>query len=106
MSATSTTDRSRSLRLPSQDEHAEMRVPRPLRYLIIAANAVVVGLLGLLLVIASPFIALGTGFWGVLTDIRDTALRPRPFVGARHGFPFLDPPKAAPQPQAEEAEET
>jgi hypothetical protein len=27
----------------------------------------------------------------ILLEVRETAVRPRPFLGARHGFPFLDP---------------
>ena len=43
-----------------------------------------------LYVLVSPLIALGAGLAEVITEIRDTMVRPRPFVGARHGFPFLD----------------
>lgn len=31
-----------------------------------------------------------TGAWQIWMAVRENAVRPRPFVGARHGFPFLD----------------
>ena len=37
-------------------------------------------------------------------ETRDTLRRPRPFVGARHGLPFLDPPAPEAPPEAEPEE--
>jgi hypothetical protein len=53
-----------------------------------AAVGVIVGM-GLYLAIA-PLIVLGTGLVGFVIEVRDGFLRPRPLVGTRHGFPFLD----------------
>jgi hypothetical protein len=65
-----------------------------------ALNAVAVALIAVICLVLSPIIAMGTKLWEILTKIRDTAVRPRPFVGAKHGFPLLDPPPA-PRPAAE-----
>jgi hypothetical protein len=90
-----------SLRLPSQDlSNRAMSPTGPVRYVVMSLNAVAVALIALVCLVLSPIIAMGTGLWELLTEIRDTAVRPRPFVGAKHGFPFLDPP-AAPTPAAE-----
>jgi hypothetical protein len=94
----STSTETRSLRLPSQE--ADHQLPRsrgPFTWILIALNAVAVGVVMVLVLLISPIVALGTGLWQIAMDVRDTAMRPRPFVGARHGFPFLDPPPAAPQ---------
>lgn len=55
---------------------------------VVAAVGVVVGVV--LYLVVGPLIALGTGFLGFVAEIRDGVTRPRPFRGARHGFPFLD----------------
>ena len=77
------------------DPRTEMRrASGPVRMLGAAAGAVGVGLVAAAYLIAAPFIALGTGIMQIAMDIRDNAVRPRPFTGAAHGFPFLDPPPA------------
>ena len=101
--ATSARDVGRSLRLPSQDADHQVGDRRgPLAVVAMTINAIVVAVVMGLYLIASPVLAMATGLWEVLAEIRDTAVRPRPFVGARHGMPFLDPPVAAPAPAAEE----
>ena len=40
--------------------------------------------------IGAPIVAFMTGMGSILVEIRETTARPRPFVGARHGLPFLD----------------
>lgn len=60
----------------------------------VSAIGVVVGM-GIYLAIA-PLIAFGAGLLGFLAELRDAAVRPRPLVGSRHGFPFLDRPPAHP----------
>ncbi|MEW6582963.1 MAG: hypothetical protein AB1416_09400 [Actinomycetota bacterium] len=50
----------------------------------------------LVVVVASPVIALVTKLGDVALEVRDAFVRPRPFTGARHGMPFLDP---APPPR-------
>jgi len=95
----STSTETRSLRLPSQE--ADHQLPRsrgPFTWILIALNAVAVGIVMLVYLLISPIVALGTWLWQIGAEVRDTAMRPRPFVGARHGFPFLDPrPPAAPE---------
>jgi hypothetical protein len=74
---------------------------------LMAVNAVAVAAVMLVYLIVSPIVAMGTGLWQIGMEIRETAIRPRPFVGARHGFPFLDPQPTAPAAEAEaEAEST
>ena len=60
------------------------------------------GILAMALVLLlSPLITFFTGAVRLLAEIRDTAVRPRPFVGAVHGLPFLDPQPPAPAPADE-----
>lgn len=40
---------------------------------------------------SAPFVALATGIGQILIEVRENAACLRPFVGARRGFPFLDP---------------
>ena len=64
----------------------------PLARLAHALTAVgVVVAMGLLLVV-SPLIALYGLLADAVMDARDQVVRPRPFRGAPHGLPFLDPP--------------
>jgi hypothetical protein len=92
------------LRLP--DHRQELRpVPPPLRVIGAAAGAVGGAIIALVYLVAAPLIALATGAGQILMEVRDNAVRPRPFTGARHGFPFLDPPPPAPA-QPVEADET
>ena len=58
--------------------------------MMITGVAVMIG--AALLALVSPLIALWAGLVRVLTETRETAVRPRPFIGRIHGFPFLDPP--------------
>ncbi len=83
------------LRLPDHRQEIR-RAPAPVRVVGAAAGAVGVGIVALVYLVGAPFIALGTGFVQILMEVRDNAVRPRPFLGARHGLPFLDPP-APPQ---------
>jgi hypothetical protein len=78
----------------TEDQSRMTAAPRDgLAPLEVVARAVagvgVVVVMGLYIVV-SPLIALGTGLAQIITEVRDTMVRPRPFVGARHGFPFLD----------------
>jgi hypothetical protein len=92
------------LRLP--DHRQEMRtLPAPLRVVGAAAGAVGAAIIALVYLIGAPLIAFVTGAGEILMEVRDNAVRPRPFVGARHGFPFLDPPPPAPA-QPVEANDT
>lgn len=95
-----TSTEGRDLRLPSQEADHEPPGRRgPLSWVLIAVNAVGVAVVMLVMLVVTPLVAMGTGLWQIGMETRDTAVRPRPFVGARHGFPFLDPP--APEPPAE-----
>jgi hypothetical protein len=87
-----------SLRLPSFDEHPEGRPLGVLGWVAMSLNAVAVAVVALLYLLISPLVALATGFWSVVTETRDTVVRPRPFVGADHGLPFLDPAPPPPPP--------
>ncbi len=92
------------LRLP--DHRQEIRpLPAPLRVIGAAAGAVGVAIIALVYLIGAPLIAFVTGAGQILMEVRDNAVRPRPFIGARHGFPFLDPPPPSPAPPVE-ADET
>ena len=100
MGATST--QTRSLRLPSQEADHQLSPRRgPATWLLIGVNAVGVAVVMTAVVVVSPLVAMGTGLWEIGMEVRDTAVRPRPFVGARHGFPFLDPPPAPAPVEAE-----
>ena len=62
----------RQAHLPSQDLNRRSTSPTgPVGYLVMSLNAVAVALIALLCLVLSPFIAMGTGLWGVLTEIRD-----------------------------------
>jgi hypothetical protein len=99
----STSTETRNLRLPSQDEHQLPGSRGRFAWILIAVNAVAVTIVMLVYLVISPFVALGTGLWQIGMEVRETALRPRPFVGARHGFPFLDPkPPAVHEPSETE----
>ncbi len=92
------------LRLP--DHRQEIRtLPAPLRVVGATAGAVGAAIIALVYLIGAPLIAFVTGAEEILMEVRDNAVRPRPFVGARHGFPFLDPPPPAPA-QPVEANDT
>lgn len=82
------------LRLPDHRQEIR-RAPTPIRVIGAAGGAVGVGLVALVYLVGAPLIALATGFVQILMEVRDNAVRPRPFLGARHGLPFLDPPVPA-----------
>jgi hypothetical protein len=85
----------RDLRLP--DHRQEVQTARgPLRLFGALAGAAGVGIVALIYLIGAPIVAFITGVGQIAMEIRDNAVRPRPFVGARHGLPFLDPPVPAP----------
>ena len=46
--------------------------------------------IALVYLISAPLVAFATGVSQILLEVRENAVRPRPFLGARHGFPFLD----------------
>ena len=95
------TDRAEpDLRLPDH-RHEVRAVPTPLRVVGAAAGAVGVAIIALVYLIGAPFVALAIGAGQILMEVRDNAVRPRPFVGARHGLPFLDPPPPPPVQPAE-----
>lgn len=79
----------------------------PIQIIGAAAGAVGVALIAAIYLIGAPLIALGTGIAQIASEIRENAVRPRPFLGARHGLPFLDPPNttAAATAATDEAEE-
>jgi hypothetical protein len=73
--------------------HPQSRpTPAPLRVVARTLGGVGVVVIMAAYVAISPVITLLTGMAEILTEVRETLLRPRPFVGARHGFPFLDRP--------------
>lgn len=92
------------LRLPDH-RHEERPVSAPVRVIGAAAGAAAGAIITLVYLIGAPLIAFVTGTGQILMEVRDNAARPRPFIGARHGFPFLDPPPPAPA-QPVEADET
>ena len=95
------TDRAEpDLRLPDH-RHEVRTMPTPLRVVGAAAGAVGVAIIALVYLVGAPFVAVATGAGQILMEVRDNAVRPRPFVGARHGLPFLDPPPSPPVPPAE-----
>ena len=51
--------------------------------------------IALVYLLGAPLVAVATGLGQILLEVRENALRPRPFLGARHGFPFLDPSPVA-----------
>jgi hypothetical protein len=71
----------------------ELRRPSPAAIRMIGASVGALGgaLVGALYLIAGPLIGFATGLGQIIMEIRENAVRPRPFVGRRHGFPFLDP---------------
>lgn len=88
------------LQLPDH-RHQMNALPAPLRVVGAAAGAVGVAIIALVYLIGAPFLAFATGASQILMEVRDNAVRPRPFVGARHGLPFLDPPPPPPVQPAE-----
>ncbi len=88
----------RDLRLPDH-RHEDTRSSAVVRVLGAVAGAVGVTIVAAIYLVGAPIVALVTGTGQILMEIRDNALRPRLFVGARHGMPFLDP--APPAPPAE-----
>ena len=80
------------LQLPDHRPAVQRLLPAPVRALGAAAGAVGMALLALVYLIGAPLVAVATGVSQILLEVRETAVRPRPFLGARHGFPFLDPP--------------
>lgn len=86
------------LRLPDHRQDDGRRAGAFVHAVGAVAGAIGVGLVALVYLVGAPFIALATGTAQIVVDIRDNAVRPRPFVGARHGFPFLDPPVLAAVP--------
>jgi hypothetical protein len=79
------------LQLPDHRQVVQRRLPAPVRALGAAAGAVGTALIALVYLIGAPLLAIATGVSQILLEVRETAVRPRPFLGARHGFPFLDP---------------
>lgn len=79
------------LQLPEHRREAQRLLPAPLRLIGAAGGTIGMALIALAYLIAAPLVALGTGVSQILLEIRENAVRPRPFLGARHGFPFLDP---------------
>jgi hypothetical protein len=79
------------LQLPEHGQVVQRRLPAPARALGAAAGAVGTALMALVYLIGAPLVATATGVSQILLEVRETAVRPRPFLGARHGFPFLDP---------------
>ena len=88
------------LQLPDH-RHEVRTVPTPLRVVGAAAGAVGGAIIALVYLIGAPLVALAIGAGQILMEVRDNAVRPRPFVGARHGLPFLDPPPPPPVQPAE-----
>lgn len=82
----------RDLQLPGHRQVAQRPLPAPLRIIGAACGALGMALIAIVYVVGAPVIALTTGIGQILSEVRENAARPRPFVGARHGFPFLDPP--------------
>lgn len=80
---------------------------RPLRVLGAAAGALGMSVVAALYLIAGPLVGLATGAWQICMEVRENAVRPRPFVGARHGLPFLDPTVAvrSAEPTMDDTEE-
>lgn len=72
------------------------RTSGPLATIGAAAGAFGVGVVALIYLVGAPFVAMATGVGQIMMEVRDNAVRPRPFVGARHGLPFLDPPSPPP----------
>lgn len=81
------------LRLPGHRQEAARRVPTPIRIVGAVGGAIGVSLVAAVYLIGAPLVALATGCGQIMLEIRENAVRPRPFLGARHGLPFLDPPK-------------
>ena len=79
------------LQLPDHRHVVQRRLPAPVRALGAATGAVGMALIALVYLIGAPLVAVATGVSQILLEVRETAVRPRPFLGARHGFPFLDP---------------
>jgi len=92
------------LRLPDH-RHNMSALPAPLRVVGAAAGAVGVAIIALIYLVGAPLVAFVTGAGQILMEVRDNAVRPRPFVGTRHGLPFLDPPPPPPV-QSAEADDT
>jgi hypothetical protein len=72
------------------------RISGPLRLIGTTAGAIGMAVIAALYVIGGPVVGLVTGGWQIVMEVRENAARPRPFVGARHGLPFLDPDVPAP----------
>lgn len=85
----------RDLRLPDHQQGVE---PADGRFRMVGAlaGAIGVGIVAVIYLIGAPIVAFVTGVGQIAMEIRDNAVRPRPFVGARHGLPFLDPPESRP----------
>lgn len=86
--------------LPGHRKDAPGQVPAAVRVLGSAASAVGGGLVAALYLLGAPVVAFATGVGQILVETRENAVRPRPFVGARHGLPFLD--RVAPSVKTEE----
>lgn len=67
----------------------------PVRAIGVTAGAIGAAVVATVYLVAAPFVALYAGFVHIVTEVHENAVRPRPFVGARHGLPFLDPPAPA-----------
>jgi hypothetical protein len=102
MSVSATDERSAPSPTPAPPSAGGGGGLRRLIGMLIAGPAVAVG--AALYVIVSPLVSLAAGAVEILAQVRDTIVRPRPFVGARHGLPFLDPappPRRVGEPPAE-----
>ncbi len=87
------------LRLPDHRREPEQAVPAPLRVLGAICGAAMAAVVAVIFLVMSPLVGLAAGAGRIMMEVRENAARPRPFVGARHGFPFLDPPvRAATEP--------
>ena len=104
--SSSTPDTPRDLRLPDH-RHERTTTRGPRQIVGAAAGAVGVALIAAIYLIGAPLIAIWTGCVQIVSEIRENAMRPRPFQGTRHGLPFLDPPNttAAATAATDEAEE-
>ena len=85
---------------PAAEQSGPSAAPAPTgrarRILAVAVTGPAVLVAAALYLLVSPLIALATGLVRIVLEIRDTAVRPRPFVGARPGLPGRDRPSPAP----------
>jgi len=82
------------IRLP--DHRRQIREsPAPVRAVGATVGASGVAVVATAYLVAAPFVAMWTGFVRIVTEVHENAVRPRQFVGVRHGLPLLDPPVPA-----------